>query len=176
MSDETIKAFLYRPSRLKIAALFALALWCACLMGYFAVNPGNKPVNACGIEITPAQFQIVAITGVSLSPIGIVPLAIVLWFSFTHNGRIAFTASSVILPKPNLLGLSYQEIELPFSEIDSVSVKPFMGRTLMLQIIRESDGKVLYIFSNMFASKNDFERVRVLLWTALYEEGEWGAI
>jgi len=167
MPDPAINEFLYRPNRFVIAALFALALCGGCLFGYFAVNPGAIPVKACGIELTPAQFQVLAVIVVALSPIGLVPLAMLLVFSFTHDSRIAFTANSVILPKPNRFGLPSREIELPFAEISSFSVKPFVGKALMLQIVCKSDSRVVRIFSNMFANRKDFETVQKLLSAAL---------
>jgi hypothetical protein len=159
MSDEIISQFPYRPGRFKIMAGFALVACGACMFGYFAVNPGNAPVGG----LRPQQFQVFAGVIAALSPLGLLGLATALWWSLRRNIRVAFTASSIIVPKPNRLGVPCQEIEMPFSEIDSISVWPFVGGTLMLRIGCKSGGRVVCIFSGMFANRKDFETVRTML-------------
>lgn len=99
------------------------------------------------------------------APLGIAALAMLLVSSFGPSRRIAFTDHSILLPKPSRLGISRQEIELPFAEIDSVNVVPFIGHTTLLSLVHRS-GKIS-IPSNMFVNPRDFDEIRELLAIAL---------
>jgi len=164
MKKQIVNEFRYRPNHFKSAILFLLAFGGFCLFVYFAMNPGETPVRWGGIELTPSQFQCIAVTFAVLSPVGLVFLGIQFVFNLLHNPRIAFTSDSLILPKPTRLGVSSLEIEVPFSDIDSVSMKSFVGTARMLQMRRKCDGRSLFILSNMFANNREFETVRAMLW------------
>jgi hypothetical protein len=134
---------------------------------YFAIFPLPKPGKVYGIELSPSQFQIVAGALAAIGLIGLGFLAVGLVSSLTHHSRIALTANSIILPKPDWWGNSWgeEEMELRFDEITSTKVVPFVGYAVRLEIIH-SGGKV-GIPSNMLPSRREFNLLTQLLSVAI---------
>jgi hypothetical protein len=165
MSSQVVREFPYRPNRIKTAALFALALCGNILAGFFALYPGNDPVKASGFELTPAQFHAVMLVLAVILPLGTIMLAALLIYSFVGKTRIIFMTESIIIPKPNRLGVSSHVLEIPFKEIRSVNIKDFMGGTKLLEIDHAS-GRA-FLGNNMFPTSRDFEAVCTLLSAAI---------
>lgn len=163
--NQSIREFPYRPNRVTTAFLLFLACCGECLFIYFALYADRGVSSVRGIELTRDQFRVVMGIMAVLGPVGIVLMALLLISSFRDRRRVAITDHSIILPKPSRLGLSREEIEIPFDEIRSVGVVPFSGRTVLLMIIRPS-GPVS-IPSNMFPTRRDFDAITELLEAAL---------
>jgi len=157
-SKPIIREFPYRHNRLTAAVLLCMACAGAVLSACFALysEEGVRHVRR-GFELSRDQFRLLMGAVAVLSPLGIVPLALLLIDSFRPPRRVAFTRDSMILPKPSRLGLSREEIELPFDGIRLAMVEPFMGRTKVLMIVH-GDG-VISVPSNMFAGRGDFDAV-----------------
>jgi hypothetical protein len=170
ISKPIIHEFPYRAGRLTTGFLLALACAGAVLCACFALYSQEGVRHALrGIELTRTQFRVLTGIVAILSPVGIVPLALLFLDTFRHPRRVAFTADSVILPKPSRLGLSREEIELPFDEIRFAEIEPFMGRTKVLMMVNRAG--VIYVPSNMFAARGDFEAVARGLGVALVDPG-----
>jgi hypothetical protein len=163
MSDPVLREFRYRFRPFQLILVAVLQVGALGLFIFFTAHP--EPAKVRGIELTALQVQV--ITGaVSV----ILAVFIVFWIAFAaanlrHVGRVALTASTIILPKPNWRGVSGEEIELRFEEITSVKVLPFVAREVMLQIIHRG-GKVC-VFSNMFPNRREFDLLAELVATAV---------
>lgn len=167
MSSPVLREFRYRLSRVQLVVMFPLVVCGAALFLYFAIYPPQKPVMVHGIQLSPAEFRIVMGVFAAMAPVGLGFMAVALVSSFTHHSRIALTANSIILPKPDWWGNSWgeDEMELQFDEITSVDVVPFVGRAIRLEITH-SEGKV-GIPSNMLSNRREFDLLAQLLATAI---------
>ena len=129
-------------------------------MTYFAITL-DQPINVQGIQLTPEQGRILFGVLACLSPISLVLLTWMLVVSFTSQRRVALSATSILLPKPTRIGLSTDEIEIPFEQIYHAEVRPFMGSTQLLRL--EHQHGVVSIPSNMFADKQHFATLSELV-------------
>jgi len=167
-SSPIIKEFDYCPHPLPTVALFLLASAGAAMFGYMSMHVQGG-ANIRGIQFTEEQqrwfFRILLL----LSPIGLVPLGISVFLAVFRKRRISLSRDSLVLPKPTLLSLSSEEIEIRFANIKSVAVRDFVGSAKLLRI-EYTDG-VVDIFSNMFRGKMMFEEVTNAV-TAATEEHE----
>jgi hypothetical protein len=162
ISKPVLREFPYRQNPLQMALLFVLALAGTVVLGYFALY-ADKGANLKGIELTRTQFRLLMGAFAVLSPLGLIGLGWGFVRSLTSKGRVAFTHDSIILPKPSRLGLSEDEIELPFDEIRAVQVVPFIRKTKVLQIITETG--YLSLLETMFRNRRDFTTIGKFLAT-----------
>lgn len=169
MSSPVIREFRYRLSRVQLLLPLPLAAGGAVLFLYFAFCPPQKPVEFHGIELSPAQFRAIMGTFAAITPIGLGFLAVALVSSFTHHSRIALTADSIILPKPDRWGNAWgeEEMELRFNEITAINVVPFVGYAVRLEIAH--NGGTIGIPSNMLPNRPEFDLLTQLLAACLAE-------
>ena len=164
VNKPVVREFTYRGNRLQLAMLLVLAVCGVPILGYLAMHV-DQGTDIKGIELTTAQFRLLlgglAVCGLFASAL----MGFALYSSFQHEGRVALTRDSVILPKPNRLGIPIDEIELPLARIRAVQVVPFIGKTLVLQIIH--DEGILSVPSNMFPNRRDFDTFGELVRGAL---------
>jgi hypothetical protein len=153
-SEAVVTQFDYRPPRLQAIGLFLLAFSGAMLLTYFAIFL-DRPVNVLGFSLSPSRGRIVFGVFATLSPIGLFPLAAMIYIAFAYDRRVALTETHVILPKPTRMGLSRDEILIPLDSIVSATVRPFIGTTHTLRF-ETADGTVVNIPSNMFRSRVEF--------------------
>ena len=167
MSNPVLREFRYRLNPIQQMLLLPLAGCGFALFLYFAIFPLPKPGKVSGIELSPQQFQMLSGALAVLGLIGLGFLAVGLVSSLTHKNRIALTADSIILPKPDWWGNAWgeEEMELRFDEITSTKVVPFVGYAVRLEIIH-SGGKV-GIPSNMFRSRQEYNLLAQLLSAAI---------
>lgn len=158
-----LREFEYRPNRIALLVLFALACGGEGLFCYFAIY-ADRGVNVNGLQLTRHQFRVSMGALAVISSVGLIALALSLKLSFIRIGRIAFTEKSIIVPKLGRLGIPSGEIEISCDEIISVSRQPFMGQTEALRI--ESDHGTVFLPSNMLPSREAFEASSVLLQAA----------
>jgi hypothetical protein len=157
MDERTaIVEFDYRPKRFATVAVTCLAAAGAALLTYFALTL-DRPINAKGIQLTARQGRVLFGVLACLTPVGLIPLVAMVYASFAFDRRVAVTSTSIILPKPTRMGLSREEIEIPFAAIRRVARMPFIGTTEVLRI--EHDEGVVSIPSNMFASARQFSEL-----------------
>ena len=90
-------------------------------------------------------------------PIGLLMSGAMVFVSLFRDRRVALTRYSLIMPRPTRIGLSCDEIEVPFSEIRDVAVGDSIGSTKVLLI--QHTGGTLHIPSNMFRSRREFDRL-----------------
>jgi hypothetical protein len=122
------------------------------LLGYLSTHVQGG-VKVHGIQLTEEQTRWLLRIFFLLSlffAFVIVPLLFVFLFG---NQRIALTRESILLPKPTRLGLSSEESEICFADIQSIDVRAFAS-TKLLRI--EYIGGVVSIMSNMLRDKRMF--------------------
>jgi hypothetical protein len=156
--------FDYRPKRAATMAVTCLAVAGAGLLTYFAFTL-DRPINVKGIQLTARQCRILFGTIACLTPIGLIPLIALVYAAFAFERRVALTSTSILLPKPTRMGLSREEIEIPFVSIRSAARTPFMGRTEVLRI--DHDGGAVSIPSNMFADSGHFSQLCAMVQKAV---------
>jgi hypothetical protein len=161
MNDQASREFPYRPDRAKAVGLFLLALCGACGLVYHALVADMQAARVFGIQLNATQGQLLMWALATLSLVGVVLLGLFALTSFCRDSRIVFTLDCVTLPKLNRLGLPCHNITLPFDQIVSVRLQPFLGKELMLKVVYQS-GR-LYLFSNMFLTRDDFHTVARML-------------
>lgn len=154
-SASIVSQFDYRPPRLQAVGLFLLAFSGAMVLTYFAIFL-DRPVDVVGFSLNPSQGRILFGLFAALSPIGLFPLAAMIYVAFAYNRRVALTETHVILPKPTRMGLSRDEIQIPLDSIVAVTVRPFVGATHTLRF-ETVDGTVVSLPSNMFRSRVEFD-------------------
>lgn len=175
ISMPVLREFDYRPNRLLMVFLFLLCSLGWVLMGYIALgglNPGG--MNICGIKLTEKQTRIVfGVFAVLGAVIGRPLMGALMVSSFTRKRRIALTRDSIIFPKPTRMGLSMEEVELPFRQIRACEVVTWSWPTKAL-VLHIEPGAVpiprgmvststVFILSVMFPSREAFDTFAALL-------------
>lgn len=160
----TIQEFAYRPNRLLAVAIFPLACGGYAILAWLALF-GTEGLHFFGVDLTPGQTRVFYGIFALLSPIGMIALGMNLIVSLREPRRVALTEEALIVPKLDWTHLSRDELEIPLSQIASTTVVPFVGKELMLQIIH-AEGSIP-LFSNMFRSRQEFEKLCIALTVAL---------
>jgi hypothetical protein len=143
MSSPIVHEFPYRLNWAYYAMLLPVMFIGNGILVHWALTRGPKPVDFCGMALPPTQFHI---AGVVLAGLGVIALVFAIWGligAFTHLNRIAFTADSIILPRPNWWGQASgrKEMEVRFEDISSLKIVPFVANTSQLEITH-TGGKV----------------------------------
>ena len=154
VSSPILKQYDYRPHKWQTAALFLLALGGELLLAYFALFL-DGPINVRGFRLNQTQGRIFFGVFAVFSSIGLFSLGAMVYVAFAYDRRVALTRTHVILPKPTRMGLSRDEIHIPFDTIGFVSVDEFIGATRLLRL-DYSNGTVS-IASNLFRNREEFE-------------------
>ncbi len=151
-----LKQFDYRPHRWKTVGLFLLAFGGTVLLTYFAIAI-DEPLRVRGFQLSQTQARILFGAFAALSPIGLFGLGAMVYVAFVFDRRVALTDKQLILPRPTRLGLSRQEIQIPWDAISQTSVCDFIGTTKLLRLIYA--GRVVNIPSNMFRRRAEFDEL-----------------
>ena len=152
---EILAEFDYSPGRIKTLFLGCLATAGAVMFVCFALFlPAREDRVLFGVLAC-------------LSPIGVFFVLGNVYMAFASKRRIALTPTSVLMPRPTRLGMSCEEIEIPFTSIRSAEVRDFMQKQNFLRI--EYDGGIAGIMRNMLRQPNQFDRLHELIQSAVAE-------
>jgi hypothetical protein len=168
MSSPVLREFPYRLNPIPSIVLLLVMGCCATgLFLYFAICRLSQVVVLGNIEMTPTQVQLVMGTLAALTLMGTIFAVRRTLANPESAGRIALTADSIILPKPNEWGTAWgeEEMELPLDDVISAEVVPFVGYAVQLRITY-SGGQV-GIPSNMLPTRRDFNLLSQLLSAAI---------
>ena len=162
--EQVLREFPYRPDRLQAALVFVATTSGAGLICYQALHPG-WPIDGRGGPGTAAADRLLWPIAAIVALGGAVMVGLHFLSSLVHTDRVAFTANAIILPKPTFHGWTRAEVVLPFDEVMSADVAPFLGTAMRIRIIHKSGPA--FILSNWFPDRRDFEPVVALLSSAL---------
>lgn len=123
-------------------------------MTYFAVFL-DGPIQIHGFRLNQLQGKIFFGVFAVLSTVGLCCLCTMVFAAFVHKRRVALTKTHLILPKPTRMGLSRNEIQIPFDAIAFMAVGKFIGRTQLLRL-EYLDGTI-HIPSNMLRNREEFD-------------------
>ncbi|HVC96297.1 MAG TPA: hypothetical protein VND64_21615 [Pirellulales bacterium] len=172
MHDDRILAQIaYRPRRWLMAILLALVCAGEGLFCYFAVT-NDRPGDVLGFRLSAHGMRIAFGILAGLGTVGLVAMTANLVISFKQPRRIVLTAKSVILPKPDRLGISREEIEIPFREllaVEAITSGSLLARLRGVCLIWHGGKAVL--MEVMFPSTREFDRTVALLQSAFAELG-----
>lgn len=149
------KEFEYRPRRLQTIVLFLLCCGGLALFGYFSMYAEGGVIH--GVRLTKMQQRAFFFTFFVLSSPSLLLFGALVLAAFFRPRRIAFTLESIMLPKKAGYGLSTAEIEIPFTDIRNVVVRPISGQSKVLRI--EHSGGVILVPSDYLRNKQTFQEV-----------------
>lgn len=139
------------------------------LLGILAFSL-DQPVTVLGIRLTAEQGRVLFGGLACVSVVSAVLIFAATCDAFAGKRRIAFTSTSLIIPRPDRLGLSRQEIEIPYHEIVSFGVHEPLKKLQVLRI-EYKDG-VAGIPCNMVSGDEVFVNICKLLEKAAVASAE----
>ncbi len=155
-SPRPIYQFPYRPSRLKLATLLALALGGMAVCSYFALYAEGGARSARGIELTRDQFRLLTGIIALFSPLGALALAFYLAQACRSRRRAAIAADRIYVPLDGLAYASTNEIEIPLEAIESTGIEHLGENDYVLVIVHRKG--IARLLSSHFARRRDFDR------------------
>ena len=151
-----LRQFDYQPRKWQMIVLFLLATAGVVLLTYFAFNQqGNA--NVRGFQLSQRQGRTLFGIGAVVVSFGLPLLGLMVYAAFTEPRRIALTKTHLVLPRPSRIGLSREEIQIPFDTVLLVTVHKFVGPTMLLRLDYVDGG--VSIPSNMIGSRKDFDEL-----------------
>jgi hypothetical protein len=155
-SPRPIHQFPYRPSRLKLATLLALALGGMAICSYFALYAEGGARSARGVELTRDQFRLLTGIIALFAPLGVLALAFHLAQACRSRRRAAIAADRIYVPRDGLTYGSTNETEIPLEAIESTCIE-HLGENDYVLVIVHREG-IARLLSNRFARRCDFDR------------------
>jgi len=151
-----LKQYDYRPRKLQVIVLFLLASTGVAISVYFA-STHQGPFDAKGLRLTQVQSRILFGVAAGICSLSVPLLGSMVYVAFAYDRRIALTADYLILPRPTRMGLSRDEIQIPFDQVLLVSVHKFIGPTMLLRL--DYLGGVVSVPSNMISRRAEFDQL-----------------